>query len=124
MTIPFWCLATASLIPYVLAVATAPFRKHQFGTLDNNNPRKQQRELEGTGARLVAAQQNMWEALLVFTIRVFIAHFAKADERASAIAAITFVAARVAHPIFYARGSLFAMTTPLKNDKRNACRIF
>lgn len=102
MTIPFWCLAAAAFIPYCIAISTAPFRKHQFGKLDNSNPRKQQRELEGTGARLVAAQANMWEALLVFAICVLIAHLSQADEDAAGIAAIVFICARIAHPIFYA----------------------
>ena len=53
------------------------------------------------GARVVAAQQNAWEALAIFSAAVVIAHLAGADARLSGIAAGIFVATRVAHPILY-----------------------
>ena len=55
MTTPFWCLAAACLIPYVLAGVGGYFRLQQFGSTDNKNPRLQTAKLEGTGARAAAA---------------------------------------------------------------------
>lgn len=102
MTIPFWCLLIAVLIPYVLAFTAAYHKSRQFGSVDNNQPRAQGAALTGTGARVWAAQQNAWEALAVFTAAVLVAHFAGADPRLSAIAAELFIVARILHAIFYA----------------------
>ena len=101
MTFPFWCLLVCCFLPYLLAGASGYFKAKQFGTVDNNAPRAQTAALVGPGARAHAAQQNAWEALPVFTAAVVVAHLAGADARFSAIAAGTFLATRVLHPIFY-----------------------
>jgi uncharacterized MAPEG superfamily protein len=102
MTTPFWCLLVVVFIPYVLSTITGYVRVRQFGTLDNKNPRAQAAQLEGVGARLVAAQQNAWEALAVFSAAVIVAHVTGADPDKSATAAIVFVCARVVHAVAYA----------------------
>ena len=102
MTTPFCCLLIAILIPYLLAFTASYFKIKQFGTLDNHQPRVQAAAQTGVGARLQAAQQNAWEALAVFTAAVLVAHVSGADPRASATAAMVFVAARILHAIFYA----------------------
>ncbi|MEM7018259.1 MAG: MAPEG family protein [Pseudomonadota bacterium] len=101
MTTPFWCLLVAVLIPYILAGSSAYFRIKQFGKPDNKNPRAQAAELEGAGARAVAAQNNAWEALAVFSVAVFVAHLAGADAATSATIAMVFIAARILHAVFY-----------------------
>lgn len=101
MTVPFWCLLGAILIPYVLTGVAGYFKNAQFGTVDNHDPRAQGAQLKGAGARAWAAQQNAWEALAVFTAAVMVAHFAGADAGASALAAIVFLVSRVLHAIFY-----------------------
>jgi len=117
MTIPFWCLFAAIFLPYILAVTASVLKVRQFGRLDNNNPRAQSAALEGPGARAWAAQQNAWEALLVFAISVFVAHLAGADPRNSAIACVVFIGARVLHAVCYiadlatARSAMFSVAT-------------
>jgi uncharacterized MAPEG superfamily protein len=101
MTVPFWCLLIAIVLPYVLAGLAGYYRTRQFGRLDNKHPRIQAAALEGAGARAWAAQQNAWEALPVFASAVFVAHLAGADARQSATAAEVFVGARVLHAICY-----------------------
>lgn len=101
MTVPQWCLFIAALLPLVLSLVGAAFRHRQFGGIDNNHPRLQQARMEGIGARAMAAQQNAWEALAVFTPAVLIAHLNGATAGQAALAAMIFVAARTAHPIFY-----------------------
>ena len=101
MTTPFWCLFAACLIPYVLSGVGGYFRQRQFGSMDNKSPRLQIAKLEGIGARAAAAQSNAWEALPVFGAAVVVAHLAGADAGSSATAAMLFIAARIAHPIFY-----------------------
>ena len=101
MTTPFWCLLIALLIPIALAGMGGFFRMRQFGTLDNKHPRQQAAQLEGAGARCMAAQQNAWEALAIFTAAVMVAHLAGADPGRSATAAQLFIGARVLHAVFY-----------------------
>jgi len=77
------------------------FRVKQFGTYDNRNPRAQSAALQGIGARALAAQQNSWEALAVFTPSVLVAHLAGADPEQSSTAAVVFILARVCYSAAY-----------------------
>jgi uncharacterized MAPEG superfamily protein len=101
MTLPFWCLLVVVLMPIALALAGGYFKTQQFGAIDNKNPRAQAAQLQGTGARVNAAQQNAWEALAMFAPAVLVAHVAGASATWSGVAAVVFVAARVAHAYFY-----------------------
>ena len=101
MTVAFWCVFIACLLPIVTAWACAYFRVKQFGKIDNKHPRAQYAQLEGAGARAYAAQQNAWEALPVFTAAVLVAHLAGVDPSKSAIAAEVFIVARILYPVFY-----------------------
>lgn len=113
MTVPFWCLVVVAGLPQLWAVVADYFRKQQFGSLDNHHPRAQSAALTGTGARARGAELNAWEALPVFAVCVFVAHFAGADPASSSFAAIAFVIARVLHGVCYladlatARSSIF-----------------
>ena len=101
MTVPFWSLMITAIIPLLLAWVGGYFRQKQLGVVDNKQPRAQWVLLEGPGARTVAAQQNAWEALAVFTAAVLVAHLAGADAAKAALAAEIFVVARVLHAVFY-----------------------
>jgi uncharacterized MAPEG superfamily protein len=101
MTIALWCLVIAALIPEVIAISTILVRNKQLGSVDNKNPRAQYAQLDGGGARRVAAQANAWESLQVFTICVFVAHVAGADTYQSGVAAMIFIAMRLFHWLFY-----------------------
>ena len=95
------CLLIAVLMPYVLAGIGGYHKGRQFGKVDNNNPRTQSAQLTGTGARAVAAQQNAWEALAVFTASLAAAFFAGVEPASLATPALLFVAARIAHATCY-----------------------
>ena len=102
MTTPFWVLLVTVLVPYVLAGVGAAQRKAQLGTVDNHNWRANQLpKLTGMGSRVYSAQANAWEAVGIFTAAVVVNHLAGGDERLSAIAALTFLGARVAHAGLY-----------------------
>lgn len=102
MSTPLWCLAVVALLPYVWSTVSTVHRSRQFGAkTDNKNPRVQQAQLTGAGARAVAAQQNAWEALPFFTAGVVVAELAGAAVGAAAALSLVFVAARIAHGIFY-----------------------
>ena len=101
MTIPFWCLLIVAFIPYVMAGVSGYHKTKQLGSVDIGMPRLQNIRLEGAGHRAVAAQENTWEAVTIFAVAVFMAHFAGADPAASAKAAMLFAAARIAYPVIY-----------------------
>lgn len=102
MTTPFWCLFIAAVLPYVLTSTAGYFRVRQFGTLDNKHPRVQKMQLEGVGARVVAAEQNAFEILPVFAAAVLVSHLAGADAARAAQLSEAFILTRILHPILYA----------------------
>jgi uncharacterized MAPEG superfamily protein len=101
MTIPLWCLLIATFLPFVWAFTATRLRQRQFGAIDNHHPRQQQAQLTGAGARAMAAQQNAWEALAMFTAAVLTAHVNGATTGQAATAAALFIVARIAHGFFY-----------------------
>ena len=101
MTIPLRCLLIVTFLPFAWVIAGHIFRYRQFGNLDNNHPRLQQAQLIGIGARALAAQQNAWEALAMFTPAVLVAHLRGATAGHASIAAILFVVARLLHGCLY-----------------------
>ena len=117
MTVVLACLLITVLMPYVLSGVAVSHKRRQFGTVDNNNPRDQSAALKGVGARAVAAQQNAWEALAVFTASLAGAFFAGVEPARLVIPSLVFVAARIAHAACYltdlasARSSSFFVAT-------------
>jgi uncharacterized MAPEG superfamily protein len=101
MTIPFWCVLVAGLLPYVWVTIAAGERRKQFGTVDNKLPRLQEAQLSGRGARAMGAHNNAFEALPLFASAVIIAHICGADASWSADFAMLFVLARIAHGVLY-----------------------
>jgi uncharacterized MAPEG superfamily protein len=117
MTTVLACLLIAVLLPYVLAFTGSYHKAKQFGKVDNHNPRAQSAQLTGVGARAVAAQQNAWEALAVFTASLAAALLAGVEAASLATPALIFVAARIAHAGCYladlasARSGTFLIAT-------------
>jgi uncharacterized MAPEG superfamily protein len=116
MTTPLWCLLIIALLPYVLSTAGGYFKMRQFGTIDNKHPRIQAAKLEGVGARMLAAQNNAWEAVGFFTAVLVVLHFANPEVARSSTAtnlSLVYLATRILHPILYlanldiARSSVF-----------------
>ncbi len=101
MTTPMWCLALGLLLPYLLAGWSVVFRMRADGAVDLPQPRRQAAALTDAGARVVAAQHNAWEALIVFAVAVLIGHLGGADPEQSALAAMVWLAFRVGHGVFY-----------------------
>lgn len=103
MTVPFYCLVAmiflilATKVPLAIAQARAGGGKY-----DNRDPRTQQASLSGWGKRALAAHQNTFEALTIFTPAVLISHFAPpASAACAATLAIVHVVARVIYPALY-----------------------
>jgi uncharacterized MAPEG superfamily protein len=102
MTIPFWCLFAAVVLPYVWFSFAAPARASQFGKeLDNHTPRSQDPRLLGRAARLQGLHLNSLEALTYFGPSVLVAHLTHADASWAARLAIAFIAFRLIHAVMY-----------------------
>jgi uncharacterized MAPEG superfamily protein len=100
VTVPFWCLFVGVLLPYVWAFSRIPYLK-ELGGPDSKEPRAQSAQLTGKGGRIVAAQANAWEALMIFAPAVIVNHLAGASAGSATALCIVWVVARFLHGIFY-----------------------
>ncbi len=89
MTIAFWCVLVAALLPYV------PFGLVKG--LDPKNPRARVKELTGISARAHGAHLNAFEAFPPFAAAVIISHLSLGANGWSNILALLFLVARFAH---------------------------
>lgn len=71
------------------------------GGYDNAEPRQQQKSLEGTARRALAAHQNGFEAFAPFVAAVFMAQFAHASTQTIDRCCLAFVAARFVYVVAY-----------------------
>jgi uncharacterized MAPEG superfamily protein len=67
------CLFLACIIPYLAKIPVAIAMKNEPKGYDNNQPRTQQARLTDFGARALAAHQNSFESLIVFSAAVLTA---------------------------------------------------
>lgn len=99
------CLIIAALLPYFAKAPLAwAMKKHgggEIGGYDNQEPRSQQKQLSGFGARCLAAHENSFEALLVFASATLLVIATDNINRDMALLACAFVVCRVLYLIFY-----------------------
>lgn len=88
-------------MPYIFAVIAHYYQKKQLGKIDNQYPREQYTHLQGPGARAVAAQQNSWEALAIYSAALLAVVASGLDVKYLAEAATIVLVARLLHGIFY-----------------------
>lgn len=99
MTIAFWCIFIAALLPYLSSFAA----KAGARGFDNNEPRAWLAKQEGFRARANAAQQNAFEAFPMFAAAVLIAHLVHGPQARVDQLAMVFIAARVVYlPVYLA----------------------
>jgi uncharacterized MAPEG superfamily protein len=96
MTIAYWCVLAAALIPY-FTVAVAKSR----GDFDNASPRDWLARQEGFRKRALWAHENAFEAFPPFAAAVIIAHLARAPQGWIDLLAIVFTVARIAYALLY-----------------------
>ncbi|EGR0063588.1 TPA: MAPEG family protein [Vibrio vulnificus] len=94
-------LVFVSFIPYVLAAAGGYVKIKQLGRLDNHHPRVQANDLVGSGARVIAAQSNAWEALALYSATILAAFASGVAWSDLALPSLVFGFTRLAHPILY-----------------------
>ncbi|MDD0974051.1 MAPEG family protein [Pseudomonas fontis] len=101
MSIPFWCVLVSAILIFVARMPVARAMKAQGG-YDNHQPRSQQAQLTGLGARAVAAHQNSFEAFMLFAVGVLMAHTTQTQGFLIDALAIIFVVARIFYlPLYW-----------------------
>lgn len=89
------------IFPFVMAGVAGIYRRKQLGNYDNKNPRGQYAELTGVGARAVAAQQNCWEALAIYSAALLAVFASGVQPTYLAMAAMVVLVCRFLYCIFY-----------------------
>ena len=97
MTVAFWCVLIAALMPLGLAITA----KAGDRTFDNRRTRLWYAGLSGYRQRAGWAQQNSFEALPIFAAAVIIAHIAGADPARIDLLAVLFIVSRLFFAGFY-----------------------
>jgi uncharacterized MAPEG superfamily protein len=105
MSIAYWCVLVAAVLPYVWYGAA----RAGAGRIDNRDPRSGMARLdEGSARRANHAQYNAFEAFAPFAAAVLMAQAAGVDPQRITQLALAFVALRVLHGLFYI-GNLHAL---------------
>lgn len=94
MTIAFWCVLVAALLPYVpFGLASSKLNPHM--------PRVGAQALDGIAARGYGAHLNGFEAFPFFAAAVIVSHLVEGANATVGWLALAFIAARLAHLAFY-----------------------
>lgn len=105
LNILIYCLIIACLLPYVAKVPLAYAMKKQGGGklsgYDNKQPRLQQKQLTGFGARCLAAHENSFEALILFAPAVLLVIATSNINSYSTLLAISFICFRTIYLLCY-----------------------
>lgn len=99
MTIAYFCIIVACLLPIVcagLAKSKGFGRPRREGGFDNEQPREWLAKLTGWQARANAAQFNSFEALPLFVAGVLVAQQLQAPQGTIDALAVAFIAVRLA----------------------------
>lgn len=102
MTIAYWCVLIAAIMPIVWAGAAKFGGKSGGRQFDNARPREWLSGLEGWQQRANWAQENAYEAFGPFAAGVIIAHMTgNADQGTINLLALVFTVARILYGILY-----------------------
>jgi len=97
MTIAFWCVLLAALLPYLgTIIAKASGERY-----NNRDPRAWLDRQTGLSRRADNAQKNGFEAFPFFAAAVIVAHLTQAPQERVDIVAIIFIVARVCYFVCY-----------------------
>ena len=101
MNIPVFVLMMLCILPITCAWVSGYFRHQQLGTVDNKNPRIQNAQLTGSGARAVAAQLNAWEGLAVYAAALLALTISQVPVASYATLTLVVLGSRVMHAVCY-----------------------
>lgn len=94
-------LMIMAILPLVCGIIGSYYKHKQFGAVDNKHPRAQSALLEGAGARMVGAQSNAWEALIIYASALLALNVAQVPLTEYATLVWVFLACRVFHAVAY-----------------------
>jgi uncharacterized MAPEG superfamily protein len=97
MTVAYWCVLIAAVIP-LIAIVIAKAGGERY---NNRHPRVWLGKQQGYRARAAAAQSNSFEAFPFFAAAVIIAHLTSAPQGRLDLLAIVFVVARIVYVVCY-----------------------
>lgn len=100
MFIITFCIAVVVFMP-LLAKLPLAVVMHKQGGYDNKNPRTQQAKLDGFGARALAAHQNCYEAICMFTPTVLLVIAFEEHTKITVYLCIIFVLTRLFYLVAY-----------------------
>lgn len=103
MTIAYWCVLAAILLPYICFGIAVNRGKGPNGQSlrDNRSPRDFSNRIQGAAKRAWSAHLNSFESLPGFAAAVIIAHLAGAPQDRIDALALTWVLARVVYVALY-----------------------
>lgn len=103
MTLAFWCVFGAALLPYLcFGIARNRGRGADGRRLrDNDNPRDFPNVIDGVAKRAWGAHLNSFESLPAFASAVIIAHLVGAPQLQTDGLSIIWLFARIAYVVFY-----------------------
>ncbi|ALO34142.1 hypothetical protein CMT41_04900 [Colwellia sp. MT41] len=100
MTILIICLFLALFLPLLAKIPVA-FAMAKLGGYNNNHPREQQSKLTGFGARALAAHQNAFESVILFSPALLLALATNNSQPTILVLAVVHIIARVLYNLFY-----------------------
>jgi uncharacterized MAPEG superfamily protein len=106
--VAIYCLIIVMILPIALSIGSIPFRIQQETIPNIQQPREQAARLKGAGARIVHAQNNSWEALILFASTLVVAFLAGADLNTLALPSVLYVCIRFIYIFFYMMNFGFA----------------
>lgn len=101
MTTLIVCLLIAIILPYLAKLPVGYAMQKAKGGYDNNHPREQQASLTGFGARAVAAHQNCFESLAVFSTAALTALATNHVSLSIQMLAVIYIISRFIYIILY-----------------------
>jgi uncharacterized MAPEG superfamily protein len=101
MTTLIVCLLIAVILPYLVKVPVGYAMQKEKGGYDNNHPRQQQAHMQGFGARAVAAHQNCFESLAVFSTAALTAMATHHISQTIQILALVYIVSRLIYIFLY-----------------------
>lgn len=96
MTIAYWCVLIAAVLPYVFTLIAKSAPRY-----NNYAPREFLEKVEGYHKRAHWAQLNSFEAFPPFAAAVIIAHLAQANQDTINLLAMAFIACRALYGVMY-----------------------
>jgi uncharacterized MAPEG superfamily protein len=100
MTIAFWTLLFAIMLPWLMAlIKKTPASLH--GKYNNRAPRASEQNLEGVSQRVLWAEQNSYEILPGYIAAIIVSYLVGAEQYCIDIFALIFIGSRILYCLCY-----------------------